>query len=124
VSAPNDREKWVAAAGYRLDPEDVDPDRPGRRELRRLDIASFLLTACRIDPARVRRVPARAIAEEGSDDEGCFALLDCPCGARPIVHAALERCPDCERYYVLAGPAAVYVCYGAMTPPELRLSRS
>lgn len=67
---------------------------------------------------RTRLVPDSAVAEYGEDDDGEFALLDCPCGSKPVVRRRLERCQCCERYYML-GRGRPLVFYGAMTPPWL-----
>jgi hypothetical protein len=107
----NDREKWLHAnGGYDL----VD-----RRIPRRLGLPDYLLVVARIEPARVRKVPSRAVVDDGHDDDGAFAFVDCPCGAKPIVRADLGKCSGCERYYVLVGSGSVFLTYGAMTPPPL-----
>lgn len=107
----NDREKWLhAAGGYDL----VD-----RRQPRQLGLPDYLLMVARIQPARVRRVPARAVVDDGHDDDGDFAFVACPCGAKPIARGALAKCSGCERYYVLVAPGHVFLTYGEMTPPPL-----
>lgn len=93
-------------------------DRLGRKQPRRLGLPDYLLLIARLDPNRVRAVPARAIVEEGLDGDGEHALLDCPCGAHPIVRASLDKCSGCERHYALSGPGLVWVAYGAMPVPE------
>ena len=110
--SPDDRQKWLrAAGGYDL----LD-----RRAPRRLGLADYLLLVARSDPARVRTVPQRAVVDDGHDDDGDFALVACPCGTRPIVRERLERCGGCERFYALIGPK-VFCCYGEMTPPPLHV---
>jgi len=107
----NDREKWLrAAGGYDL----LD-----RRQPRQLGLPDFLLMILRIDPARVRKVPREAVADDGHDDDGEFAFVACPCGARPVVRERLGRCSGCERRYTLVAARRVYVVYGAMAPPPL-----
>lgn len=65
---------------------------------------------------RVRRVPARAVLE--SDAEGVELLLECPCGAKPVVTSVIAPCPgECERWYVCAQGYA-YVVYGDMQVPS------
>jgi hypothetical protein len=66
--------------------------------------------------ARMRVVPFRAIAEEGEDDEGAFALVECPCGQRPIARSTLTACGGCERWYLKEG--SVLVLYGDMELPQ------
>jgi hypothetical protein len=107
----NDREKWLhATGGY---------DAVGRRVPRQLGLPEYLLLVARIEPARVRRVPARAVVDDGIDDDGEWAFVACPCGAQPVVRRALEKCRACERYYVFISPGFVFLSYGSMTPPEL-----
>lgn len=91
----------------------------GRKQPHRLGLADYLLLIARIDPARVRRVPSTAIAEEGADEIAEFAFVDCPCGARPVVRQTLEQCKGCERWYVLFEQGVVFVTYGEMAPPPL-----
>lgn len=65
---------------------------------------------------RLREVPARAIAEEGEDEHGRFALMTCACGQNPIVRSELTKCDGCERWYLLiTGP---WVLYGDMDVPD------
>lgn len=116
MSEPNWRERWLLAAGA------YDPH--GRRQPRRVDLPDYLLMIARIDPARVRRVPKRAIADDGVDEDGDFALVTCPCGARPVVRFELAKCSDCERYYTLIAPGYVFLTYGEMTPPPLAADQS
>lgn len=87
----------------------------GRRQPRQLGVPDFLLFVARIDPTRVRRVPDLAVSEEGADDDGAFALVTCPCGARPVVRSRLVCCDGCQRHYVYVG--AVWVAYGDMPVP-------
>jgi hypothetical protein len=91
-----------------------------RKQPRRFASPDYLLLLARIEPGRVRRVPASAIVSDASDDEGGeLSLIECPCGARPVVRSALRECPGCERWYSHVGPGAVYVAY-ADAPPPLR----
>lgn len=94
-------------------------DRLGRKQIRRPPLPAYLLIMARIDPTRVREVPQLAIAEDGVDDQGAYALLSCPCGGQPIVREGLEKCVGCERYYTLTAPGCLHVVYGAMEPPPL-----
>lgn len=66
---------------------------------------------------RTRAVPARAVAEYGEDEDGQMAMIDCPCGAKPIARAGFEKCPGCERYYSILGGKRALVLYGAMPLP-------
>jgi hypothetical protein len=61
---------------------------------------------------RFREVPSSAV-ESNNDTE---ALVNCPCGAHPVVTEELIQCPDCERFYTYDG--RVWVAYGDMEPPE------
>lgn len=105
-------DRWRAANdGY---------DGLGRRQPRRIfTVPDCLLMVARIEPARVRRVPASAVAEDGADDEGGYSMVTCPCGGHPIARERLARCPGCERYYTHVRPGSVWVTYGAMSPPPL-----
>lgn len=115
-------------AGYGFDWDDLPQvqlgpfgsvDSLGRKIPRRLGIHDYLLTVARSEPARVRRVPAAAVSEEGIDDEeGPYALVTCPCGARPVVRAALAKCTGCDRNYVCID-GGVFVAYGNMLAPPL-----
>jgi hypothetical protein len=67
--------------------------------------------------ARMREVPARAVTEEGDDDEGAYSLIVCPCGQKPIVRSELRKCEGCERWY-LRFERAAWVLYGDMDVPE------
>lgn len=67
--------------------------------------------------ARFRAVPSRAIAEEGVDDEGAFALVTCPCGQNPIARSRIGQCVGCERWYITE-KGTVLVLYGDMEPPS------
>lgn len=99
----------------RLPPRETDL--LGRTQPRRLTIPSLLLS---IPGAaeRCRRVPARAIEEEGVEpsDGSDFALICCPCGARPVVGPAFEKCA-CERAYITFGGGRVLVFYLEMQIP-------
>lgn len=109
--ALDDREKWLhASGGYDL----LD-----RRAPRQLGLPDYLLVVARSEPARVRKVPRQAVVDDGHDDDGDFAFVACPCGARPIARERLERCSGCERYYVLVAAAQVFVTYGEMAPPPV-----
>jgi hypothetical protein len=90
-----------------------------RRVPTRLGLHHYLLVVARSDPDRVRPVPAAAVQDENTDDDGAFALVACPCEHKPVVRSRLEKCPGCERYYTLVGNG-VFVVYGAMTPPSQR----
>lgn len=70
---------------------------------------------------RTRKVPLRAVAEYGEDEDGEFALIECPCGAKPIAKTDIEKCPGCERYYLLTGKGPL-VLYGDMEPPTRKPS--
>lgn len=105
---------WRQAGGPFAEYDTLD-----RKQPRRHGIPDYLLMIARIEPARVRRVPSVAIEDEGTDDAGGFAFVNCPCGARPIVRDDLEKCKGCERYYVLVSTGRVYLTYGAMSPPAL-----
>lgn len=91
-------------------------DLHGRREPRRLDL-NLMLTAIPGFARQFRRVPARAVAEDGEDESGRFALVSCPCGSRPIVRDSLAKCSGCERFYALSASGRVFVTYGEMDPP-------
>lgn len=67
--------------------------------------------------ARVRRVPARAIEEEGVEDGADYALLACPCGAKPVAGELWHKC-ECERAYATFGGGRVFVFYLDMEPPQ------
>jgi hypothetical protein len=90
-------------------------DRLDRKEPLVLDLPHFILHLPGLRH-RTRRVPGRAIAEFGEDDDGEFALIECPCGSRPIVRGTIEKCA-CERYYLLTGRGPIVV-YGEMEPPS------
>ncbi len=111
----NWRERWLAAERHELTYTKPEVKHPVR-----MDPGHYLLAIARIDPARVRRVPAAAIVEQGVDDDGDFSLVACPCGARPVIRLALIPCSgsECERWYVQV-ETSVWVTYGAMTPPPL-----
>lgn len=91
-------------------------DRLGRRLPRRLPMTHFIELAVRSKPDRLREVPRRAVADDGVDDDGHFAMVECPCGGKPIVRYPIEKCGGCERYYVLVAPT-VFVLYGDMALP-------
>lgn len=65
---------------------------------------------------RMRQVPARAVVEEGEDDDGPFSLVTCPCGQNPIVRSELSQCEGCERHYLRLERSA-WVLYGDMPVP-------
>jgi hypothetical protein len=99
------------------DPHDRDSeyDALGRKVPRKIGLD----LALRRFPAlveRMREVPARAIAEEGEDDEGAFALVECPCGQKPIARSKLTPCSGCERWYLKE--TSVLVLYGDMELPQ------
>lgn len=93
-----------------------DFDRLDRKDLRPLRVAHFALFVPSM-ARRFRHVPMRGVAEYAEDDDGPFALIECPCGAKPIARAQIEQCPDCERYYTILDGKRALVFYGAMTPP-------
>lgn len=94
----------------------------GRRQLYRpFRLPFWLLFIARIEPARVRRVPASAIVEERLDDD--VSLVACPCGAHPVVSSQLAKCGGCERYFARIEVGHIYVAYGAMAPPPLESGR-
>lgn len=96
----------------------VERDFVGRQIPRHQGIEGYLLLVARLDPGRVRSVPARAVLEEGEDD-GPYALVACPCEHRPVVTSVLTKCPGCERWYVYVTGGKVFVAYGAMAPPAV-----
>lgn len=98
----------------------IEHDFLGRQVPRRQGIEGYLLFIARISPGRVRSVPARAVLEEGVDDDGPFAMVACPCEARPVVTSRLAKCPGCQRWYVYVEGGRAFVTYGAMTPPAPR----
>lgn len=116
-------ERWRQAERRPHQQEPTGPfdqfDAIGRKRPQRLTIAHYLLEVARIDPERVRRVPAAAIEEEGVDEIGEFSYVKCPCGMRPVVRPTLEKCTGCDRNYVHIDLGAVYVAYGNMAPPPL-----
>lgn len=92
-------------------------DRLDRRQPHRIPISNYLELAIRSAPGRLREVPRGAIEEDGFDEEGAFALVNCPCGGHPIARYSIDKCNGCQRYYVCAGPKT-FVIYGRMDPPE------
>lgn len=100
----------------------TDHDSFGRQLPTHIGIGHYLLMIARSEPARVRPVPPGGVVEEGVDDEG-YALVACPCGARPIARERLAKCEGCERWYVYVDARRVFVVYGAMEPPPLPLHR-
>jgi hypothetical protein len=99
----------------------TDRDSFGRQLPTHIGIGHYLLTIARSDPARVRLVPAGGIVEEGVDEES-YALVACPCGARPVVRERLLKCEGCERWYCYVDGHRLFVVYGAMSPPPLPVS--
>lgn len=93
-------------------------DRLGRRLPRKLPLTNYVELAMRSKPERVREIPRSAITEDGVDEEGHFAMVTCPCGRHPIARYQIEKCPGCERFYLLVAPL-VFVLYGDMEPPAL-----
>lgn len=67
--------------------------------------------------ARMREIPARAVTEEGDDDDGAYSMIVCPCGQKPIVRPELRKCEGCERWY-LRFERAAWVLYGDMDVPD------
>lgn len=101
-------------------------DRLGRKQPTRLDAAMLLegaalLVGGEFVAERVRAIPERAVVENGEDEAGVYALVECPCGSKPIVRVEPVKCNGCERHYVASGPNPnVYVIYGDMKPPARR----
>jgi hypothetical protein len=93
---------------------DNEYDALDRKVPRKIDLG-LALRAFPALAARMRVVPSRAIAEEGEDDEGPFALIECPCGQRPIVRSNITPCGGCERWYLK--DESVLVLYGDMELP-------
>lgn len=92
----------------------------GRAQLRRYSIPRLCSDAIPVIASeRIRRVPARAIEEEGVEpsDGSEFALVHCPCGHRPVVGAFFGKC-SCERAYVTFGGGRVFVFYLDMEIPS------
>jgi hypothetical protein len=94
-------------------------DRLDRKEPVVMDNAHYMLYLPGLKQ-RTRRVPGRAV-EFGEDDEGDYAFIECPCGAKPIARAGIEKCPGCERRYLLTGKGPLVV-YGDMEPPSQKVS--
>lgn len=100
-------------------------DHLGRKQPARLDYAMLIQGAARLVGHRtvrehIRRVPDRALADTGEDDQGNFALVNCPCGKKPVARPESTKCPGCDRWYVTAGNNPnVYVVYGDMQPPAI-----
>lgn len=116
-------QRWRDAEGTRGRQESglfTTYDALGRKNPRRLGTPDYLLLIARADPARVRRIPASAIEEEGVDDIGEFSFVNCPCGQRPVVRPKLEKCNGCGRNYVRIEIGAIWVLYGDMPVPALR----
>jgi hypothetical protein len=90
-------------------------DRLDRKEGHWLELPHYLLQVDLLKQ-RARKVPVRAVAEYGEDEDGEFALIECPCGARPIAKTIIEKCRGCERYYLLTRKGPL-VLYGDMEPP-------
>lgn len=99
-------------------------DELGRKSLRRLGLADYLLEVARSEPARVRRVPSKAIVEEGDDDAGPFSFVACPCGMRPVARSELVKCGGCERNYVRFEHGTVFVVYAGEVPPLVNARRA
>lgn len=104
---------------------DVEYDALRRQLPRRVDFNLILraIGACRDEHGqcfadRIRAVPALAVAESGSDDDGAYALVSCPCGAKRVVRASPVKCSGCERYFVLSASGAAFVLYGDMDVPR------
>lgn len=122
-------ERWRHAEETELPPPEDIPgptagvlseyDAFGRKLPRRLGSADYLLVIARSEPARVRRVPSQAVVEEGDDDDGAFALVECPCGTRPVVRGLSTKCTGCNRNYVRFEGGTVFVAYGDGQVPPL-----
>lgn len=129
---PPEQEGLPADTLERTLPPFVDPRRPanrdrlGRKLPARLDVGMLmqgaaLLVGNEFVAERLRVVPDRAIAETGADEEGVYALVECPCGRQPIARPVPVKCSGCERHYVTSGAnPGVYVIYGEMEPPSAR----
>lgn len=73
---------------------------------------------------RLAIVPPTAIPEQGTDENGTYAFIECPCGAKPVARVAIERCVGCERYYVISPDGGrVVVLYGEMPIPGATASK-
>ena len=97
----------------------AERDGLGRRIPTKMGIHHYLLVIARADPSRVRRVPDSGVEDQGSDEDGAFAFVDCPCSSRPVVRDRIAKCPGCERWYVYIEGRQVYVTYGEMAPPPI-----
>lgn len=95
-------------------------DRIGRKQPMRMHVPFWLLFIAKLDPDRLRQVPTEAIVEEGYDEIGRFACVQCTCGKGHIARERLEQCAGCERWYSSVEPGAVFVTYGNMVPPPRR----
>lgn len=91
-------------------PRDTPTDRLGRGQLRPFDTLPWVLRLAARD-GRVREVPGAKVVEEREDE----ALVECPCGHRPIVERTLRQCPGCQRWYILM--RRVWVVYADMPVP-------
>lgn len=93
-------------------------DRLGRKQFTR----SSFWTMLRWIPGLLERavvIPASAVEEQGSDELGDYCLVKCPCGARPVARPCIDKCPGCERYYVVSPDGGrVIVAYGDMEVPK------
>lgn len=99
-------------------PHDRDSAYDGHGKIpRRLDLALIVRSVPGM-AERFRRVPGRAVVESGSDGDGPYALVECPCGQKPVVRAPLRQCSGCQRFYMLPR-ATAWVFYGDMEPPPL-----
>lgn len=95
----------------------------GRKQFTRSSIWSFLRWIPGL-AERVAIVPPRAIPQQGSDENGTYAFIECPCGAKPVARAAIEKCVGCERYYVVSPDGGrVVVLYGDMPLPGATASK-
>lgn len=104
--------RWVNPHDHR------ERDALGRKQPRRIPVTTFLSTARHTASEHLRKVPSRAVEEQGRDDAGDYSLVNCPCGGHPVVRALIAQCPGgCERWYVAPG-AQVWVVYAGMEPPS------
>jgi hypothetical protein len=92
-------------------------DRLGRKQFQRSSIW-WLLRWIPGLADRVALVPAGAVPEQGTDELGSYSFITCPCGARPVARAQIDKCTGCERYYVISPDGGrVVVLYGDMEIP-------
>lgn len=110
-----------------LPPLVLDPlatyDTLGRKQFTRSSIWSFLRWIPGLAD-RLAVVPPTAIPEQGTDENGIYGFIECPCGAKPVARAAIDKCVGCERYYVISPDGGrVVVLYGDMPIPGATASK-